>query len=211
MSNLVVILGAGASADFGVPILSRMFSDAQAHAYVLSNPRFHTMLRSTIWDPRGLTLDRADSGPTIEDILTMLRDWESANQRDPLRIAAPPDLAYFRRQIYVLIQKAVFQGKSTSPGHLNPLIDRCRKDFEHVTWATFNWDCIFESSFYYSSDLPWPQGVRANCHVVVDLANWVQGNRKHEFLKLHGGINWWLIDGALRYLSWGGKQELQST
>jgi hypothetical protein len=204
MPNAVIILGAGSSADFGVPILSRIFSDAQARQYVISNPGFYEMLRETIWEPRGLTLDTAYLGPTIEDILTMLRDWESANERDSQNIDPPPDLENFRRHIYVSIQRAVFQNKSTSPGYLNTLINRCRKDFENVTWATFNWDCIFESSFYYSSAPP--MGIRQNPTVAVKLDNWWQGDAKHLFLKLHGGINWWLVDGKLKYFSWGGHE-----
>ena len=209
MSRAVVILGAGSSADFGVPILSRIFSDRYARAYLRKRPEPLEALNNYIWSPRGLKVDTAEQGPTVEDILTMLRDWETAHSRDPSRVMAPPDISSLRHGIYCVIQRAVFVEKSSSPGHLNPLIKLCRSQFEHTTWATFNWDCIFESSYYYSSDQPWRSGLRGNPTVAVDLKDWRQGSKKHLLLKLHGGINWWMQDDHLNYLSWGKNGSLQ--
>lgn len=209
MVNAVVILGAGSSAPFGVPVLSDIFTNKQAREYLVSRPALHKTLQDTIWDPRGLNAATANLGPTMEDILTMLRDWENAHARDESGVPSPPDLVELRRSLYCLIQRAVFEGKSSDVGrHLNPLIEYCKSTFDHVTWATFNWDCIFESSFYYSSDLPWPAGLRSNPSVAVQLKGWNPGNRKHVLLKLHGGINWWMIDGRLTYLRWGPKGDL---
>jgi hypothetical protein len=116
------------------------------------------------------------------------------------------DFREFRRQLYVLLYKAVFERKSSSGQYLNPLIRKCNSKLEEVTWASFNWDCIFEASFWYQSGSPGPYGGRHNPNLVIDLAGWRRGYGKHEYLKLHGSINWWVIGGNPTYLSFGGYQ-----
>jgi hypothetical protein len=99
-----------------------------------------------------------------------------------------------------LIKKAVYDGKRTRSGMLDPLIRYLRrKEFEAVTWASFNWDCMFEAAFYYSSGEP--GSVRTNPSVVVPLAGWTGiTSKRHTFLKLHGGINWWCENNQISYL-----------
>jgi len=129
-------------------------------------------------------------------MLTILRDWEK-------EAAIPPqlntdELARFRKEIYLLIYKALFDGKSSKTEHLNQMIEFARKQFEQTTWASFNWDCIFESSFWYSSGTYEP-GSRTNPRLVVDIKNWRHGSSRHLYLKLHGSINWWFENNGLNY------------
>jgi len=208
MANAVVILGAGSSADFGVPTLSTIFSDRNAQAYLKQNSALHKMLNDLFWEPRGHDLASCDQSLNVEQMLTVLKDWE----REPTipSDSKPKDLANFRRGLYVLIQKAVFEDKSSKPMHLNPLIDICDKTFDHITWASFNWDCLFESSFWYRT--PWGLGpwTRNNPELAIPVANWHSGSSKNLFLKLHGGINWWLIDDKVTYLPFSSGGPLQS-
>ena len=131
-------------------------------------------------------------------MLTILRDWE----QEPTCCDAldGATAAALRRNLYVLIQRAVFEGNSTRPQHLNSLIDLMTKKFDLVTWASFNWDCVFEASYWYSR--------RGNPKLAIELENWRATSRKNEFLKLHGGINWWKIGGRLHYLPFGRGGEL---
>ena len=201
MARAVVILGAGASADFGVPTLASVFKDLRARMYLTNNPPVHARLNEFFWVPRGHTVQTSDKSVTIEDMLTILRDWE--NEPAVPAASKPAGVTAFRRKLYVLIERAVFQGKSTKGEHLNPLIGAARTNFERTTWASFNWDCIFESSFWYSqpNNGPWS---RDNPRLVVPIENWHQGPQRHTFLKLHGGINWWMIDEHLTYVPFTG-------
>lgn len=201
MAKAVVILGAGSSADFGVPTLRRIFKDPVAQSYLLQNQPLHEQIRRVFWEPRGYALQTSDQSLTIEEMLTILRDWEQERCPQPRE-----DFGEFRRQLYVLIYKAVFERKSSRGQHLNPLIRKCDSKLEQVTWASFNWDCIFEASFWYQSGKPGPYGGRHNPNLVVDLAGWRRGHGKHEYLKLHGSINWWVIGDKATYLSFGGWQ-----
>jgi len=131
MANAVVILGAGASADFGVPTLRSVFKDAYAQLYLSTDAVLRQRLEEIFWQPRGHTLQTSDQSLTIEEMLTILRDWEQEEC-----LAARPDkgmLHDFRTRLYVLIYNAVFAGKSSKSAHLNPLIGRVAQpliDFE---------------------------------------------------------------------------------
>jgi len=201
MSNVVVILGAGASADFGVPTLRGVFKDVNAQAYLRADPILRPKLEQFFWQPRGHSLQTSEQSLTIEEMLTLLRDWElePSLQTRPTRA----EFEDFRRRLYVLIYYAVYSGKSSRGEHLNPLIEILGKKLTHVTWASFNWDCLFESSFYYRSGPPGPYGARRNPTLVVNLADWRQGCSHHEYLKLHGSVNWWMVNGTLTYLRFG--------
>lgn len=199
----VIVLGAGSSADFGVPTLAGLFKDRHSRAYLAADPQLRQMLTDTFWSPRGHNLETSDKSLTIEEMLTALRDWEK--EENVPEEKRPPDVEEMRRKLYVLIYKAVFEGKSSRPEHLNPLIEFCRQALERTTWASFNWDCMFESSFYYSSGDPGYPGARNNPRLVINLAGWYQGYSSSELLKLHGSINWWLLDGHLVYRRWGGR------
>lgn len=205
MPRAVIILGAGASADFGVPTLASVFKDRQSRIYLHQNPEILRMLEETFWRVRGHSLESSDQSLTVEEMLTTLRDWEQEPGL-PAELR-PANLPAFRRKLYVLIERAVFEGKSTRSEHLNPLISICRQKFEHTTWASFNWDCIFESSFWYSQPYLGP-GSRINPSLGIPMANWRPGSSRHLFLKLHGAINWWMISGTLTYLPWSAGGDL---
>src|SRR5438067_506877 len=146
MSKIVVILGAGSSADFGVPTLAGVFKDAHARHYLTrERTGLLRMLRETFWHPRGHDLETSEQSLTIEEMLTALRDWEREPEFPEGK--RPAEAESFRKRLYVLIYKAVFEGKSSRMAFLNPLIEICRRRFELATWASFNWDCMFESSF----------------------------------------------------------------
>lgn len=50
--------------------------------------------------------------------------------------------------------------------------------------------------------------IRSNPTTVVDLLGWNHQTPSNYFLKLHGGINWWMIDGQLTYTPWSGNDTL---
>ena len=60
MPRAIVILGAGSSADFGVPTLARMFKDPYARAFLEVKPRLFNMLNSVFWRPRGHFLNTSE-------------------------------------------------------------------------------------------------------------------------------------------------------
>ena len=156
--KLVVILGAGASSDFGVPTLRGIFKEVMAKYYLSKNTWLAGNLHEIFWAPRGHDLNSSEKSLTVEEMLTILRDWEKEKSVD--QKLSPEDAAKFRKAIYVLIYKALFVGKSTKGMHLNDLIRFADEQFEHTTWASFNWDCIFEASFWYSSGPAEPFGQR---------------------------------------------------
>jgi hypothetical protein len=204
VEKAVFVLGAGASAPFGVPTLIRVFQDSAARRYLQRDTFLYEKLNELFWSPRGITLDTSHLSLSVEEILTLVRDYEFQ------AYGAPPLLGEeaerFKRSLYVLIKKAVYDGKSTRGGFLNPIIQFARRTFRHVTWASFNWDCIFEASFYYSSGPH--RYYRSNPHLIVNLNNWRNPHNKHLFLKLHGGINWWYDNGAIYYLPFGMQPDL---
>lgn len=153
-----------------MPTLRGIFKDRHARTCLTARKTFNKRLNEIFWKPRG---------HTIEEMLTILRDWEKETCADGLD---PATVAVLRRNLYVLIQRAVFEGKSTRPQHLNSLIDLMSKKFDMVMWASFNWDCVFEASYWYCR--------RGNPKLAIELDNWHATSRKNEFLKLHGGINW---------------------
>ncbi len=207
MARAVVILGAGASVPFGVPTLARLFLEPHARRHLREDPFLHDRLQEIFWGPRGHKLESSNSTVTVEDILTILRDYETYGPSIPSPLGA--DVDRFRRSLYVLIKKAVYDAKSSSGGDLNPLLQYARQTFESTTWASFNWDCIFEASFYYSSGDPVP-GARLNPSLVVPVRNWRNWTMSHTFLKLHGGVNWWFDGTASSYLQFRGSPELDT-
>lgn len=204
--EFVVILGAGASAGFGVPTLRQLFKDAKARQYLRQNRFLRETLEEVIWSPRGHNLEKSHLGFTIEEILTLLRDSERQSYELPSVLNAR-EVERFRRDLYVLIKKAIYDGKSSSKACLNPLLRFVKARASKATWASFNWDCLFESSFYYSSADPGMP--RTNPSLAVQLSGWT-GNQstRHVFLKLHGGINWWFENDRIRYLPFGSQPEL---
>jgi len=208
-ASAVIILGAGSSAAFGVPTLRNLFLDDNAQTYLGNHSWLRNQLQRLIWEPRGHSLATSDKSLNIEEILTLVRD--STEQQWGLQplLTDDHDRQRFRRGLYSLIKCAVYDDKSSSPKHLNPLIAACQREFRRTTWATFNWDCLFEASFYYSGG-PQPFD-RCNPHVVVPLEDWKDGPCRDTLLKLHGGVNWWYRNGHIRYLSFGRGGELTAT
>jgi hypothetical protein len=203
MTQAVILLGAGSSAPFGVPTLRHLFKDPYARQHLKGDQRLLSTLDKVFWAPRGHTLESSHHSLTAEELLTILRDYENFKE-----IPAPlvgEELEEFRRSLYVLIKKAVFDGKSSDGRFLNRLITLAEERFGSVTWASFNWDCIFEASFYYAGHTP----TRSNPEVIVKLENWRNPPSKHRFLKLHGGVNWWYDGANLIYLPFGRQPDLQ--
>jgi hypothetical protein len=44
--------------------------------------------------------------------------------------------------------------------------------------------------------------------LAISIDNWYGGWPKHLFLKLHGGINWWMINGRLTYVRFASSGDL---
>src|SRR5262249_28838774 len=131
-SKAVVILGAGSSADFGVPILREVFKEVHARQFLRNNAWLRTHLENIFWDPRGVNLEPSDQALTIEEMLTALHDWTA----EPIaQTLSAPDVQTFKRTLFCLIKAALYDGKTTAGRHLNPLIAYCRNRFSRVTWA----------------------------------------------------------------------------
>ena len=167
-NNAVVILGAGASAPFAVPTLLRVFQDPSARRHLQDDPFLQQRLQRLFWEPRGHTVETSHLSLSVEEILTIVRDFEHQLYGVPPILEGEIDR--FQRSMYVLIKKAIYDGKTSCGQYLNPLIHFMQEQFRRITWASFNWDCIFEASYYYSSsDHPYQ---RNNPRVVVNLRNW---------------------------------------
>ena len=199
------ILGAGASAPFGVPTLANVFKDLQARRHLRHDEFLLNKLDEHFWGPRGHNLETSNQTLTVEEILTLVRDFEQWPYEIPALLG--DETERFRKSLYVLIKKVVYDGKHSRGRHLNSVIRFARQNFDHVTWASFNWDCIFEASFYYSSGNIGDYS-RHNPKLVVNLLNWRYSGSSHTFLKLHGGINWWYEDGSIHYLPFGNQRDL---
>src|SRR2546428_3512321 len=187
MPKAVFVLGAGASAPFGVPTLVRIFQDPQARAYLRRERFLGDALNRLFWRPRGHNLETSHLSLSVEEILTIVRDYE--HQAYGLRPLLGTESERFVRCLYIAIKKAIYDGKNTRGMYLNEVIRHSRTRFEERTWATFNWDCIFEASYYYSSSQY--RLNRRNPHVIIDLQNWRNPAGGDVILKLPGGSNWW--------------------
>lgn len=201
-----VIIGAGASAPFGVPTLRGLFKDSRARKHLENDSFLRSHLETHFWEPRGVNIESSPNSLTVEEILTILRDSENDDYRSSPILG--DDIGRFRKSLYLMIKKAVFDGKSSTARALNPIIEYANENWDEITWASFNWDCIFESSFYYQSGTDWTH--RTNPQVMVDLLGWDKVESKHKFLKLHGGVNWWFSNSRIRYLSFSHNRNTLS-
>ncbi len=206
----VVILGAGASADFGIPTLGGIFKDASVLRYLQFDRSLLKHLEDVFWKPRGYDLKTAGESLTVEEMLTILRDWE----REPDATVKPTanELTNFKKSLYIVIQRAVYDGKSSMAKCLNPLLRYMHSHTTLTTWASFNWDCIFEASYWYENSQPLNnsfQRVGTNPKLAIPLKDWHSQSGRDELLKLHGSIGWWMINNELTYLrfSAGGPLE----
>lgn len=206
MARAVFILGAGASAPFGVPTLLRIFQDPQAREYLRRERFLKQALDEHFWQPRGHTLATSHLSLSVEEILTVVRDYE--HQAYGVESFLEPNSERFVRCLYIAIKRAIYDLKNTRGMYLNDVIRHARR-FEDRTWATFNWDCIFEASYYYSSSQYF--NMRHNPRVVIDLQNWRNPTARGDvFLKLHGGVNWWYDGNAITYLPFGANPDLNN-
>ena len=121
-----------------------MFKEKQARKQLKKDTFLNERLHEWFWEPRGHRLESSDESLTVEEILTVLRDWENEDA-DCGQAPSHELCARFRKGLYVLIKRAIFDGKNTRNEHLNPLLSVAREHFLNTTWVTFNWDCIFES------------------------------------------------------------------
>jgi hypothetical protein len=206
--KVVVILGAGSSVDFGVPPLKGLFKEKHARRQLNNDEFLRNRVAEWFWTPRGHALESSDESLTVEEILTILRDWEN-EEAECGHAPSHEECNRFRKGLYILIKAAIFDGKNTRHEHLNPLLNVARKHFDNTTWVTFNWDCIFESTYWYSQT-NFGAGSRSNPTLVLPLKDWWNGSTKHTLLKLHGGINWWKIGGQLTYLPWSAGGSLSA-
>ena len=201
-------MGAGSSADFGVPTLRSIFKNPEAAAYLTRDTTLHGWLERVFWQPRGYSAATSDRSLTIEEMLTIIRDWQGEDKDAP----DLKDIDDIRRRLYVLIYHAVYLNKSSNKAHLNGLIDTLRRSFSQMTWASLNWDCIFESSYWYNSGPP-QSGTRSNPHLAIRLDRMARRVREEHVseaarigqLVAVDGQTYVLEVGILRRL--GGKME----
>jgi hypothetical protein len=205
----VVILGAGASADFGIPTLGGIFKDASVLRYLQRDRSLLSHLEDVFWKPRGYDLRTAGESLTVEEMLTILRDWEQ--EPDAIVKPTPDELRNFKKSLYIVIQKAVYDGKSSQARCLNPLLRYMRDHTTLTTWASFNWDCIFEASYWYenSQQLLDYRRVGSNPKLAISIKDWRSGSTRDELLKLHGSIGWWIVNGELTYFPFSGGGPLE--
>ncbi len=202
LPKIVVIMGAGSSADFGVPTLRSIFKNSEAAAYLRRDATLHNGPEGFL-EPAWTFCGNVGQSLTIEEMLTIIRDWQGEDKD----AADLRDIDDIRRRLYVLIYHAVYLNKSSNKAHLNGLIDTLKRSFSQITWASFNWDCNFESSYWYNSGPP-QSGQRSNPHLVIRLDGWRDGSVKNTYLKLHGSVNWWLVEGRPTYLRWASYGDL---
>ncbi|MBC8066291.1 MAG: hypothetical protein H7Y17_15785 [Chlorobia bacterium] len=189
MRKLMVILGAGASAGMGLPMLGQIFKDKEVARYLTTNA--HTFLRfleDYIWQPRGVTIHESDSSLNIEEILTLLRQWER-QEVSPLSIE---ENRVIQRQLLGCVPKGVYteKGSSDSGRYLNRLVEHVDSQYDEVSWASFNWDMKFEQAFWHfmKSRMVPPLNRLPRCNSA--LLDWDGSNPKHYLMKLHGSVSW---------------------
>lgn len=79
----VIILGAGASAPFGAPTLLRVFQDGAARRHLENDDFLYTKLQELFWTPRGHNLRTSHLCLSVEEILTLVRDYEKQAYNAP--------------------------------------------------------------------------------------------------------------------------------
>lgn len=80
--NVVVIMGAGASSDFGIPTLRGVFKETRARLYLKQDAVLRDELETIFWGPRGHTLETSEDSLTVEEMLTLLQDWAREESLD---------------------------------------------------------------------------------------------------------------------------------
>jgi hypothetical protein len=129
LPRIVVVMGAGSSNDFGVPTLRSVFKDPSALAYLKRDKKLHDWLQHVFWESRGHSCGSSDYSVTVEEMLTILRDWK----REKPDAADLQEFDDMLRRLYILIYHAVYVSKSSSAEHLNGLIDALNRNFSQIT------------------------------------------------------------------------------
>jgi hypothetical protein len=185
-------LGAGASVSAGLPALSGIFEDPAVAKYLaLGASEFERFLAEYVWTPRQIAPSDRWRSLNLEEVLTMLRLWESDNQ-SPLNWAKNHK---YQKQLLGCVYHSVYVDKADNGCRdYNRLIKLCDAEFDDITWASFNWDAKFEQAFYYALR-GLGEGARLpRCH--AGLTEWEGTNSKHLYLKLHGSVSWFREAGG---------------
>jgi hypothetical protein len=190
MRNLVVILGAGASVGSGLPSLAGIFEDPAVNTYLQTQAvEFYRFLCDKIWEPRNIKGNKRSDGMNLEEILTILNLW-SRDNHPPLNFKKN---SIYQRQLRGCVYHSVYHNKRYNGcSDYNKLIQLCDNQFDHITWASFNWDLKLEQAFYYTFI---EKGIGNRLPRCYDkLIGWEGTNSKHLLLKLHGSVSW--FEGA---------------
>jgi len=196
----VVILGAGASKPFDVPLASELLPEMLKKS---SDQTFKGALRKFRDDfklPSGDFKHLSEEYPNLEEILTIIKIREFAKEI-PKSIRKRVKLDFdidetFEKNLYVSLMKSVYENKRTKDfdNHENHpwhgFFEYCDK-FAATTWCTFNWDALLDSSFYHWSDF-WGDQIRSmKMHTNIRGSFNSGPEETHYLLKLHGGVNFW--------------------
>jgi len=101
--------------------LRSIFKDPAAATYLKRDGKLHDWLQRVFWEPRGHSVTTSDKSLTVEEMLTIIRDWQSEDKdAEDLK-----DIDDIRRRLYVLIYHAIYVNKSSDKAHLNGLMDAC--------------------------------------------------------------------------------------
>lgn len=189
----VVILGAGASRPFGVPLASELL-DKMLHS---SGDR---IFREKIKELK----NRFNDPPAnLEEVLTIIRIREFAGEI-PKPIRGRVNLNFdipdnFEKNLYVSLKELVYRDKRTKDyksagSHPWHGIFRYCDRFATTTWGNFNWDSLLTSSFYHWSNKKRSMRMHRNIQGVPS-----RQEENHYLLKLHGGINLWWHESNLKF------------
>ena len=186
MRKLTVILGAGASVSSGLPSLGGIFADEAVMRYLKSDGLpFLKFLEQFVWSPRQIGESDRWKGLNLEEVLTMLRLWENDDQ-SPLNWKKNRS---FQKHLLGCVYNSVFVDKSNIEcGDYSQLILLADEQFDHITWASFNWDTKLEEGFLSAFPAFSTSEQLPSCS--PSPVNWPGINQKHLFLKLHGSVSW---------------------
>lgn len=200
--SLVVVLGAGASRGMGLPLLSEIFSDPPVVDYLNSEAeQLLQFMHRFIWQPRGLTIVESASSLNIEEVMTLLKQWMKTSS-SPISIEENQQI---QKLLLGCVQKAVYVNKGNTERYYNDVIRWSNKEFESITWASFNWDVKFEQAFYY--EMRGLGGGKRLPRYIDGVRGWEGNNTKHLMLKLHGSVSWFLHpDGVLYARRFGTRR-----
>lgn len=193
----------------GLPSLAGIFEDAAVQRYLQTDAvKFEGFLNEFIWQPRDIAVADRFKSLNLEEVLTMLRLWETDNQ-SPLNFKKN-----YRHQKALLgcVYHSVFVDKSDNGNRdLNKLIEVADATYDSITWCSFNWDAKLEQAFYYHFRKINPVANRLPvCHPVP--TGWTGAFNKHLLLKLHGSVTWFIDEeGKVYYKQFGTKQSGNET